>query len=207
MPTTQSRLATHAPQEPRLKQGAPLTKTAKPRTKAQERANKKLLEDRQAWDIEKIIVEQEAVASKRKVSDEGPRWDTLLVALDKHAAGSWALLDKALSPFCMGATGPMNPKTGQYVTEIRMVRNQVEQVEQVLEGIETVLPFLTPQRGSYEFRIKLQGAKIRDKNWLNLSKDGKAQVLSSVHPAVSFHDLRSALAFICENRPAAEKLQ
>jgi hypothetical protein len=66
MPTTQSRLATHAPLEPRLKQGAPLTKTAKPRTKAQQRANKRLLEDRQTWDIEKIIAEQEAVASKKK---------------------------------------------------------------------------------------------------------------------------------------------
>jgi len=207
MPTTQSPLTTNATQEPPHKQGAPLTKIAKPRTKAQERANRKLSEERQGWDIEHIIIEHEAAASKRKVTADGPQWDTLLLALDKHATAFWAQLDKALAPFCMGATGTMNPKTGQYVTEIRMAHNQLEEVEQVLVGIETVLPFMKPQRGSYEFRIKFHGAKIRDKNWLNLGKDGKAQVLSSVHPEVSFHDLRSALVFICENRPAAEKLQ
>jgi hypothetical protein len=207
MPTTQSRLTAPLPKEPSANQAAPLTRTIKPKTKAQERAEQKLLAERQAWDVEKIIAAQDAGAVETKSESEDPRWRNLLIAVDKHAAGSWALLDKALGPFCMGAPGAMNPKTGQYVTEIRMARNQVSQVELVLSGINTLLPYLKPIRGVYEFRIKCLGAKIREKNWLSLGKDGKAKVLSSIYPEASFDDLRGALMFIVENRPAAESEQ
>jgi hypothetical protein len=205
MRNSQHRLTASAPHEPNQNKSAPLTRTVKPKTKAQERAEKKLLTDRQAWDIQNIDLEQSA-AQKKSADDGAHRWVGLLAALDKHAAGSWVLLDKALAPFCMGAPGPMNPKTGQYVTEIRMIRNQPDQVEKVLAGIHTLLPFLKIYRGGYEFRIKCLNAKIREKNWLSISKDGKAQVLSSVHPAASFDDVRSALIFILENRPAADSL-
>ncbi|MDB5840624.1 MAG: hypothetical protein JWQ23_2576 [Herminiimonas sp.] len=207
MPTTQSRLPAPLPKEPHTNQAAPLTRTIKPKTKAQERAEQKLLAERQAWDVEKIIAGQEAGVIETKATDEDPRWRSLLIAVDKHAAGSWALLDKALAPFCMGAPGAMNPKTGQYVTEIRMTRNQVAEVEQVLSGINTLMPYLKPIRGVYEFRIKCVGAKIREKNWLSLGKDGKAKVLSSLHPEASFDNLRDALMFIVENRPAAESAE
>lgn len=207
MRNTQYRLPASAPHEPNQNKATPLTRAVKPKTKAQERAEKKLLTDRQAWDVQNINPEQSTDTHPKKADDGALRWAGLLAALDKHAAGSWVLLDKALAPFCMGAPGPMNPKTGQYVTEIRMVRNQIEQVERVLAGIHTLLPFLKIYRGGYEFRIKCQGAKIREKNWLSLSKNGKAQVLSSVHSAASFDDLRSALIFILENRPAAASLQ
>jgi hypothetical protein len=177
-----------------------LTRTIKTKTKAQERADQKLLAERQAWDVEKVIAAQEPENGVIKPADEAPRWKTLLVAVDKHAAGSWALLDKALAPFCMGAPGAMNPKTGQYVTEIRMNRGQAAQVDQVEQGINTLLPFLKSLRGGYEFRIKCLGAKIREKNWLTLGKDGKTKVLSSIHPEASFDDLRSALVFISAHR-------
>lgn len=204
MPIPQSRLTESASKEIRASSSvnppaAPLTRTIKTKTKAQERAEQKLLAERQAWDVETVIATQMPAINAAKAADEAPRWKTLLVAVDKHAAGSWALLDKALAPFCMGAPGAMNPKTGQYVTEIRMNRDQPEQVDQVLLGINTLLPFLTSLKG-YEFRIKCLGAKIREKNWLTLSKSGKTKVLSSIHPEASFDDLRSALEFISVNR-------
>jgi hypothetical protein len=190
MPTPESRLTAHAPAEPSHKQSAPLTRTVTSKTKAQERAERNLLKQRQAWNIEEIVAGQAADTLKPKAGDEEPQWTALLNALNRHSVSSWTALDKALAPFFMGASGPMNPRTGQYLTEIRMVRDHDQQVERVTAGIETLLPFLKLHRGAYEFRIKCQGASTRDKNWLSLSKDGKARVVSSVRPEASFDDLQ-----------------
>ena len=181
---------------------APLTRSVTLKTKSQERAERALLAQRQAWNIEEIIAVQELGAPKHKVVGEEPQWANLLDALTKHSASSWIALDKALAPFCMGATGPMNPKTGQYLTEIRMVRDHDQQVERVTAGLDTLRSFLKIYRGAYEFRIKCLGASTRDKNWLSLAKDGKARVVSSVRPEALFDDLQAALEFILEHRPA-----
>lgn len=154
-----------------------------------------------------LVAEQELQTPEQKSDDAEPQWDCMLNALTKHSISSWTTLDKALAPFCMGASGPMNPKTGQYLTEIRMARDHDQQVERVTTGIDTLLPFLKLHRGAYEFRIKCQGTSTRDRNWLSLSKDGKARVVSSVRPEAAFDNLRSALEFILEHRAAAGNSQ
>jgi hypothetical protein len=204
MPNTLTRRTSQPFEEPRLSPAAPLARTVKAKTAAQERAERKLLDERLSWDVSKMIAEQAAAPALNIEAPKTREWGTLLQALNKHAIGSWIQLDKALAPFCMGATGPMNPKTGQYLTELRITGSRSGQVERALDGIETLLPFLNPQRGTYEFPIKCHKAKKSDKNWLSLKKAGKALVLSSVHPASSFNDLRSALVFISEHRSAAE---
>jgi methionine synthase II (cobalamin-independent) len=185
----------------------PLTRKIPGKTAAQERAEKKQLEARLAWDIDKAIAETLTASQAANEVLDAPDWAALLDARTKHSATAWTSLDKALAPFCMGASGPINPKTGQYLTEIRMTRNRPDEIDQVVAGIEVLRPVMKRAGGLYEFRIKFLGAKMREKNWLSLGKDGRAQVLSSLHPSVSFEDLRSALAYVSEHRPAAENIQ
>ena len=202
MPNTASEPIVSVSSKQRPKQSAPLTRPATQKMSAQERAKRNLLAQRQAWNIEEIIAIQEADVPRPQVLEEGPQWANLLDAATKHSVSSWISLDKALAPFSLGVSGPMNPKTGQYLTEIRMLRDHDQQVERVSTGIETLRPFLKIYRGAYEFRIKCLGSSTRDKNWLSLTKDGKARVVSSVRPEVAFDELRAALEFILEHRPA-----
>lgn len=202
MPNTESEPITCTTPKSRTKESAPLTRPAAKKLSAQERAERNQLAQRQAWDIESILAEQKAEPLISKADEGEPQWADMLDALTKRSISSWIVLDKALTPFCMGATGPMNPKTGQYQTEIRMFRDQDQQVERVLTGIETLKPFLKIHRGAYEFRIKCKGASTRDRNWLSLNTDGKVRVVSSARPEVAFDGLRAALEFIFEHRPA-----
>ena len=113
-------------------------------------------------------------------------------------------LAKVLAPFGLHVPGPPHPKTGQHLQELRLTRDMPDQVEAVLEGIHLLSPAMKQHQGGIEFVFKPLGAQTREKNWLRVTRDGAAQVLSSTRPAAHFADLRSALNFISKERPTAE---
>lgn len=178
-----------------------LRRTIKAKTRAQEKQEQQQLAQRLAWDIEKVISEQ---PPKSTPADEAPDWAKLLQSPVKAVPGSWTALDKRLSAFCMGALGPVMPKTGQYVIDIRLTKDRADQVALALEGLQTLLPFIKPIRGEYELRIKFGKAKYREKNWMTVSKSGKVVIQSNMQPSVSFDDLASALAYISQHLPATD---
>jgi hypothetical protein len=154
--------------------------------------------------IEHIVAEYDAESGRKENIDKEHQWDVLLTPLNVRGFERWTDLNIALKQFCLGASGPRNPKTGQYVVEIRMVEGQaIHQVKQAIVGIETLRPFLKPYRGVYEFYIACREVNVRDKNWLKLEINGKAKIINSTRPEIVFDGLQDALSFIAENRTSS----
>jgi hypothetical protein len=203
METSMSSLLNNVADSQSKNKSPALTRRRDVRVKSEDRIKREQLAVRQSWAIDQVAIDEAVVTAqiKHQSDAEGPPdWTKLLSSVGRDNLGAWVRLDKALAPYCMGATGPMNPKVLHYLTEIRLHRDRIDQVEKVIDGITTILPFMLPKTGQIEFRIKCSGTRKRDKNWLLLRRNGSADVMSTCFTSASFCDLRSALLFLTKER-------